>query len=286
MIYVFCFVDDWLKGKRLRQRGPQPTLSDSEVITIEILGEFLGLETDAAIFRYFRRHYGECFPALKSIYRTTFVRQAANLMGVKALIWRDLTRRLPYEPLISIIDSAALPVCRLARAYRFRRFKWEADYGFDEMNKQIFYGFRLYLRIAYPGVIVGIELSPASAHDTQLLPELTAQVQGWLLGDRNYWNPQLQEELRLRNLILLAPFKHRKKDPIPSLTRWLARKRRRIETVLSQLVQRFKLRAVWARDLWHLSSRLWRKILAHTFAVAFTWQYSLHPLRFSKVITY
>jgi len=207
-------------------------------------------------------------------------------MGVKALIWQELIRRLPYDPLISIIDSAALPVCRLARAYRCRRFKWEADYGFDEMSKQVFYGFRLHLRVAYPGVIVGVELAPASAHDTQLVHELTTKVRGWLLGDRNYWSPQLREELRLRNLILLASFKHRKRDSCRRWTQWLARKRWRIETVLSQLVQRFKLRAVWARDLWHLSSRLWRKVLAHTFAVAFTWQYSPHSLRFSEVIAY
>ena len=84
MIFVYCFVDDWLKGKRWRQRGPQPTLSDSEVIPMEILREFLGLETDTAIFRYFRRHYGEWFPALRQIHRTTFVRQAQGLPVIGA----------------------------------------------------------------------------------------------------------------------------------------------------------------------------------------------------------
>lgn len=286
MIFVYCFVDDWLKGKRLRQRGPRPTLSDSEVITMEILGEFLGLETDTAIFRYFRRHYGEWFPALRQIHRTTFVRQAAHLMAVKAQIWRDLTQQVPYDALISLIDSAALPVCRLARAYRCRRFAGEADYGFEEMSKQVFYGFRLHLRVAWPGVIVGVELAPASAHETQLVPELTTQAQGWLLGDRNYWSPPLQEALRRRNLVLLAPFKQRKGDERHPWPRWLTQKRRRIETVLSQLVQRFKVRAVWARDLWHLSSRLWRKILAHTFAVAFTWLQDLPPLQFAQAIAY
>lgn len=44
LMSVFCFVDDFLKGKRLRQRGPQPTLSDREVLTMEhaILSGFLG----------------------------------------------------------------------------------------------------------------------------------------------------------------------------------------------------------------------------------------------------
>lgn len=75
LISVFCLVDDFLKDKRLRQRGPQPTLSDSEVMTMEIVGEFLGFDTDSGIYRYFRRHYHDWFPALGQVHRTTFVRQ-------------------------------------------------------------------------------------------------------------------------------------------------------------------------------------------------------------------
>ncbi len=43
LIYVYCIVDDFMKGKRIRTRGPQPLLSDSEVITMEIIGSFLGI---------------------------------------------------------------------------------------------------------------------------------------------------------------------------------------------------------------------------------------------------
>jgi hypothetical protein len=39
-ITVYCLIDGWLAGRRLRQRGPQPTLADSEVLTIECVGEF------------------------------------------------------------------------------------------------------------------------------------------------------------------------------------------------------------------------------------------------------
>ena len=33
-----------------------------EAVVIEIIGEFLGMDTDEAISRYFREHYGEWFP--------------------------------------------------------------------------------------------------------------------------------------------------------------------------------------------------------------------------------
>jgi hypothetical protein len=87
MINVFCLIDDWLKGKCLRQRGPQPKLADSEVLTIEIVGAFLGINTDKGIYTYFRRHYGDWLPMLREVHRTTFVRQSANLWAVKDQFW-------------------------------------------------------------------------------------------------------------------------------------------------------------------------------------------------------
>jgi len=47
-----------------RRRGPQPTLSDSEVLTMEVVGEFLGYDTDEGIFDYFYWHWLDLFPAL------------------------------------------------------------------------------------------------------------------------------------------------------------------------------------------------------------------------------
>ena len=36
IIAVFCLTDDWLKGKKLRQRSPSPELSDAEVSHVSI----------------------------------------------------------------------------------------------------------------------------------------------------------------------------------------------------------------------------------------------------------
>ena len=68
---------------RVRGSGPQPILADSEVLTIECVGEFLGIDTDKGIYEHFRRHYCDWFPALGRVHRTTFTRQAANLWAVK-----------------------------------------------------------------------------------------------------------------------------------------------------------------------------------------------------------
>src|SRR5213080_1616892 len=79
IVAVFCLVDDVVRdlcrGRRLRQRGPAPVLADSEVLTVEIVGEFLGLDTDRGLHAHFRRHFGHLFPGLREVHRTTFLRQ-------------------------------------------------------------------------------------------------------------------------------------------------------------------------------------------------------------------
>jgi hypothetical protein len=283
MINVFCLIDDWLKGKRLRQRGPQPKLADSEVLTIEIMGAFLGINTDKGIYTYFRRHYGDWFPMLREVHRTTFVRQSANLWAVKDQFWRYMLRHIRFDPAISLVDSFPVPVCRFARAYRCQRMRGMAAFGYDEVARQTFYGFRAHLRVCWPGVIVGLDLAPANVHELPVAETLLDGAFGWALGDRNYWSPKVAERLHNQGLHLLAPYKSSKRETKP-WPLWLVQKRRRIETVIGQLVDRFHAKRVWARDTWHFWSRWLRKVLSHTIAILFCQQQGISPLRFSELL--
>lgn len=283
LVCVYCLIDDWLKGRRLRQRGPQPRLSDSEVLTIEGVGEFLGIDTDQGLYNFFRRLFGDWFPALRQIDRTTFTRQAANLWVVKERLLVELSQRVPHDPLISIVDSFPMPVCRFARAPRCRLFAGMAAFGYDEVARQTYYGLRAHVRISWPGVIVATRIAPANIHDTEAAEELLQGVQGWALGDRNYWKPSWQSALNEQGLCLMAPFKSAKRQKF-RYPHWLTEKRYRIETVFGQLVERFHAKKVWARDAWHLTVRWLRKILSHTIAVLFCQRLGLPPLRFSELL--
>ena len=148
IISVFCLIDDRLKGRRIRQRGPAPKLSDTEVLTIEIVGEFLGMDTDKAIHLFFKRHYGAWFPALGEVHRNTFARQSANLWRIKELLWQELLLLTPHEPAFALVDSMPLPACLFARAYRCKRFRGESAFGKDTLLKQTFYGFRVHARVS------------------------------------------------------------------------------------------------------------------------------------------
>jgi hypothetical protein len=285
IVAVFCLIDDRIEDRALRARGPLPRLSDAEVLTLEIVGEFLGLDTDKAIFRYFRRHYGEWFPALGEVHRTTFARQAANLWKVKERLWQELLGLTPHDPAFAICDSMPLPACLFARAYRCSRFRGEAAFGKDTLLRQTFYGFRVHARVCWPGVITRISVAPANVHELSVLPEIAEFSSGLIVGDRNYHSPKRRKELAVMGVELLAPYSSKKRDPAPKKSAFLSRLRYRIDTVFSQLTERYSVKRVWARDMWHLASRLLRKVLSHTVAFLLNHQILGNPpLQLSKLL--
>jgi hypothetical protein len=285
IVSVFCLIDDRLKDLgRLRARGPAPTLSDSEVLTIEVVGEFLGLDEDTQLFAYFRRHYAHFFPDLRQVHRTTFARQAANLWKAKELLWQELLAETPHDPTFALADSFPLPACSFARAYRCSRFKGEAAFGKDTLLRQTFYGFRVHVRVCWPGVITRISVAPANVHELSVVPDLVERTWGVVVADRNYWSPPVREQLSRRGVELLAPYRTKKRDPRPERSTFLSRLRYRIDTVFSQLTERYSVKRVWARDLWHLASRLLRKVLSHTVAFLFNHRMGNQPLQLSKLL--
>ena len=288
IIACFCRIDDdltmILTDKRLRSRGPHPRLRDSEVLTMELVGEFLGLSTDTALFAYFQRHWVAYFPGLVGMHRTTFVRQATALRHLKEQLWQRWVACLTRQPSVGIIDSFPLPVCQFARAPRCRRFAGEAAFGKDPIVKQTFYGFRVHVRLALPGIITRFAVVAANIHERHLVAPLTAQTNGLLIGDRNYWLPEVAQELGQGGIILAAPYRSAKRDPFPRWSAALSRIRYRIDTVFGQLVERMHIKRVWARDWPHLANRLLRKICLHTLAVWLCLCKGLAPLRFAQLV--
>ena len=246
------------------------------------------MDTDKALHRYFRRHFGEWFPALGEVHRTAFARQAANLWKAKERVWRELLDLAPQDPAFAICDSMPLPACLFARAYRCRRLRGEAALGKDALIKQTFYGFRVHARSAWPGLITRFSVAPADAHELSVLPEIVEGARGGVVvvGDRNHHSPKAKEELlSATGVELVAPYSSSKKrDPAPKKSAPLSRLRYRIDSVFSQPVGRCSVKRVWARDLWHLVSRLLRKVLSHTVAFLLDHLLGNRPLQLAKLL--
>jgi len=127
IIYVYCCVDDMyadLCEKPIRSRGFQPKLTDSEVIAMELVGEFMGKDTDKAIWRYFRNHWHHWFPNLGS--RSNFVKQSANLYLLKQEMLKYFSEQLgASEDEIHMVDGFPIPVCKITRSAKSKSFKGE-----------------------------------------------------------------------------------------------------------------------------------------------------------------
>ena len=176
-----------------------------------------------------------------------------------------------------------VPVRRFARAYRCRSFRGLAAFGYDPVAHQTYYGLRLHLRVAWPGVITAATLAPANEADRTVAPQLLADLVGWALGDKGYWSPTLRAELAPGGLDLIAPPRGKgagaKRWPA-----WLVQARRRIETVLGQLTGRYHAKRVRARDEWHLLARWLRKLVSHTMAVLLCQRAGLASLAFAQLL--
>ncbi len=270
----------------VRRGGFAPALTDEEVITIEICGEYFKLARDEDLFAHFQAHYQAWFPQLRD--RSLFVRQAANLWQIKALIQQRLTRvsGQAADP-VQVIDTLPLPVCTYTRARRDRCFKPDADYGYCAAKDLHYYGFKLGLRVARSGMIIHYSLLPARPHDVQLTDELVAGFVGVVPADKGFIDQVRQALLAERHGVTLItpPRKRMQAAFAPAVLKVCARWRKRVETVGAQLTDRFAVAHIRVRDLWHYQHRLIRKVLAHTVGVFLNLHLGRQPLDLDGLVS-
>jgi Transposase DDE domain len=272
IINTYCFVDDYLKASNfthLRQRGELPALSDAEVITMEIVGEYLGHGFDKAIWAYFKEHWRHFFPRIMC--RTSFSRQCANLSEVKKKLQIYVSGLLSREQDLYLCDGFPIPVCHIKRYKRSKtQLRYEGSVGYCAAKVEHYFGFKGHLFITQHGSVIGYEMAAANIDERDILPEIVGNRSGMLLGDKGLIRPSLEEMLARQNLDLQTPLRKNMNDTRPKkLVSIMMNMRRIVETMIGQLVDRFHIQSIKAKDLWHLSAKVGRKILAHTICFMF-----------------
>jgi hypothetical protein len=287
---VFCLVSELyaqVTARRpVRHGGFAPALSDEEVITMEICGEYFKLHQDRDLYDYFATHYRHFFPRLPN--RSLFVRQAANLWQVKTAIWHLIVERSGQgtSP-VQVIDTMPLPVCTYTRSGRDRCFKTFADYGHCAAKKFDYYGFKLGLRVSALGMITHFPLLSARAHDVNHTNALVEGFAGLCPADKGFIDPFRQPLLLDRYAVkIVTPAKSNMTEEHPrSLRQFCSRIRKIVETVGSHLTERFAIDAIRVHDLWHFQHRLIRKVLSHTLMVFVNLQMGRDPLDLDGLVS-
>ena len=115
---IFTIVDDIYNdiipiNIRNRRNIKDSKLSDSEIITISIVGELLTIDSEKAFFSLLSREYSKLFPKLGD--RTRFNRTKRNLHSVINEIREYISLYIQsYSNNIRVIDSMPIPVCEFA----------------------------------------------------------------------------------------------------------------------------------------------------------------------------
>ena len=240
-------------------------LSDSEIITISIVGELLTIDSEKALFSLLKREYKNLFPKLGD--RTRFNRTKRNLHWVISKI-RDYISSFmqSYSNNIRIVDSMPIPVCEFGRAHFSKCFKGEASYGRCPSKKQTYFGFKFHALTTVDGFLTDYVITPANVDDRNAVWDLCEKYKSIsIIGDKGYVNKRLTPELKIQKDINLLFLKRgNSKDNYPKdIKQLIFKARRRIETSFSQLTEQLNLNKVKSKSMLGFITRTSIKVLAH-----------------------
>lgn len=257
---LFCLIDDsyTILNPKGRLYESIKRLSDSEIITLTLLQQLRGIESQRSFLRDAQRFFSHLFPGVLGIHPSSFHRRVRNLRRYLEPLRRTILKVLVGDPESSLIDSTLLSVLHPRQVSQGSGFDGAAWVRWGSFSV---YGVKLHLLCATNRVPVSYELTPANVADISLVEELVNEaaleegVARKLLGDLAYHSEELREELAEVG-ILLATERSERRHGV----------RQRIEIALSSLKRVFSLGETLATTMVGLATRIAAKIAAYTYA--------------------
>ncbi len=271
-LWMYVVIDEiWARLAPLFTRpGPAPVCSDSELMTMALVGQCRGWDVETELVSNWREHH-DLFPQVPE--RSRFNRRLRNLMPAINLIRQAVVHLLDMaQDRHCTIDSLPVPVVQFHLVPGASR-EWAthgATFGKVVTKKQTIFGYKLHLLVTLKGVILDFVLAPAHATDLtvgeEMLSEHTDLV---VIGDKGYISQAVATTLVQHNrLTLLTIPRRNEKRPLPAeIARLLNAQRQIIETVHDQLTEQFHISTNHAHSFWGLCTRLYIKLTAHTLCI-------------------
>jgi hypothetical protein len=257
----------------VRRRGPAPECSDSELLTMVVVGECRGWDRETEALAHWRRHR-DLFPVVPE--RSRFNRRRRHLAAALNEVRRVLLDRLDLAlDRQCAIDSLPVPVMRFHLVPGSRSTSsWKAEgaaFGKVASKKQTIFGDQLHLLVTLNGLIRDFILAPANEPDLAVGADLLAGHTDLVaLGDKGYISQPvataLAEERGVR--LLTLPRTNQRDQAWAALTALHTHFRQIVETVNQQLAAQFHVEENHAHTFGGLCARLYSKLTAHTLCVS------------------
>ncbi|MPQ43621.1 IS982 family transposase, partial [Clostridium tarantellae] len=199
-----------------RRNVSDSKLSDTEIITISLVGEAMTIDSEKAWFNFVKKNFKELFPNIGD--RSRFNRTKRNLYTVIYEIQSKFFSENKFgDNSIRIVDSMPVPVCNFGRAYFSKSFKDISSYGYCASKKESYFGLKLHALITTKGFITDFILTAANVDDRDALWELTESYKDIkIIGDKGYVSTEIGKQLALeQNISLLALQRKNSKTQFP-----------------------------------------------------------------------
>lgn len=274
-LWMYVVIDDlWqqLPSAYKRRSGPAPQCSESELLTLALVGECRGWTTETTLLSQWAA-YPHLFPILPE--RSRFNRRRRQLQHALNAIRQAVLAVLDVAPdQYCAIDSLPIPVVAfhlVPSAAGTGGWRAEgADFGKVPTKKQTVFGYKLHLLVTLGGVIRDFVLAPASASDVAVGAELLREQHDLVVvGDKGYISAPLAHELRtdFAVALLTVPRRNQHRQVPAAVAQVLNGVRQIIETVNDQLTEQFGLARHHAHTFRGLCTRLHTKLAAHTLCI-------------------
>src|SRR5215218_6633415 len=221
--YTYVIVDELVQASVLphdHRPGPRSSFSDSELITLTLVAELVGLDDETVFLDYVARNHLTLFPLLPDYSRYNRRRRALGeaTNTIRRQLLGVLLALLPAdERPLCVLDSLPLPVVGFHHARGEHRWYGWARYGYNATKKQVFYGFKLHLLTTADGIITDFALASAQLTDGTFTDQLLRDKTELLaLGDKAYIDALLQSELsELHGVTVLTPQRENQHQQLP-----------------------------------------------------------------------
>lgn len=174
LVIVYTLVDTLYQRElaplKPRRRGHRPEMADSEILTLLLLGQWLGT-SERGLLRYVEAHWAAAFP--RRLHQSAFNRRVRDLGGACARLMQLLAQELgsgqaPYQ----VVDGVPVPLARRCRGAAHHLFANDAGLGRGGSDRDYYFGCSLLLAVADDGPITGFVLGPANTEGRWLLDAL------------------------------------------------------------------------------------------------------------------
>ncbi len=257
---LFCLVDDAYTALNPRGRSHEPLkkLSDSEVLTLALLQQLRGVESERSFLRDAGRFFSHLFPGVVGLHPSSLHRRVRKLRRFLEPLRREVLGELVGEPETLIVDSTLLSVLHPRQVKQSAGFDGAAWARWGSFSV---YGVKLHLLCATNRVPVSYEMTPANVADVLLVGELLAGadleeggIARRLFGDLAYRGGALAEELAESGVKLATE----RADRRPVI-------RQQVEVCFAALKGVFGMDGTLAKTLTGLATRIAAKVSAYTY---------------------